>query len=337
MGNARIFRRIILGCVASCALTGGALVLDARAQSGSPSVTTPLTDVMGVRTSASPLRPGDTSRPIFNTAEPSYARGDEATRHANTVVAEVDGRTITLGEVGDEISRMPSSIAAMPFEALFLSVVDQLTRREGLAIRAQQLGLEQDPVIRRRMKAAADMVLGNEMLRRDITASITEQMLRDRYERDFAGRPGPEEVRARVIMVPTEAEAAALIAELKAGADFASLARRVSKDTTAKVGGDLGYMRQVDLNPEVGALAFSLPVGQINALPLRRAGSWFIVKVEDRRKQPTPSFHAMRKQIMDGMVRENVPATVAGLLAHVTVRKYDMNGNEERLMNAAVE
>lgn len=336
MAGSRVLRLTAVAWSASLLMSSGILIADARAQSGLPAAA-PLTEVMGVRTSASPLRPGDTSRPMFNTSEPQYAPGNEAARHASTVVAEVDGRTITLGEVGDEISRMPASIAAMPFEALFLSVVDQLTRREGLAIRAQQLGLEQDPVIRRRMKAASDMVLGNEMLRQEITASITERMLQERYERDFAGRPGPEEVRARVIMVPSEAEAQALINELRAGADFATIARRASKDTTAKVGGDLGYMRQADLNPEVGALAFSMPVGQVNALPLRRAGSWFIVKVEDRRKQPTPTFQAVRKQLMDAMVRERVPSTVAGLLTHVTVRKYDMNGNEERLLNAAVE
>lgn len=337
MAGFRTLRRFILVTFIGGVVIPGVSVADARAQSAPTPGAAPLTEPMGARTSTSPLKPGDTSRPMFNTSDPQYAPGDVAAKHAATVVAEVDGRAITLGEVGDEISRMPSSIAAMPFEALFLSVVEQLTRREGLAVRAQQLGLEQDPVIRRRMKGAADMVLGNEMLRREITASITEQMLRDRYEQEFAGRPGPDEVRARVIMVPTESEAAAVITELKSGADFAAVARRVSKDTTAKLGGDLGYMRQSDLNPEIGAIAFSLPVGQTNALPVRRAGSWFVVKVEDRRKQPTPAFHAVRKQIMDAMVRERVPATVASLMSHVAVRKYDMNGNEERLLNASSE
>lgn len=290
----------------------------------------------GTRTSPSPLAPGDLTKPMFDTKTPQYAPADGPSKAANTVVAEVDGRAITLGDVEDAIRSMPSSIAAMPFEALFHSVVDQLVRREALAIRAQQLGLNADPVIRRRVKAAADQALGNEMLHRDISAGITDRALRERYERDFAGKPGPEEARVRVIMAATEAEALALLAEIKAGADFATVARRSSKDTTARNGGDLGFMRQSDLNPEIAAVAFTLPIGDVNARPIRRAGGWFLVKVEERRRQPTPSFFAERKQLTDALVREGVPAAVQRVLADVTVRKYDMNGNEETILKDAM-
>lgn len=290
---------------------------------------------LGVRPSPSPLAPADLTKPAFDTATPKYAPSQGLSKSAGTVVAEVDGRVITLGDVGDAIRSMPTSISAMPFEALFDTVVDQLVRREALAIRAQQLGLEADPVIRRRVKAAADQVLGNEMLRRDITARITDRALRERYERDFAGRPGPEEARVRVIMVPTEAEALTLLAEIKAGADFATVARRSSKDTTARVGGDLGFMRQPDLNPEIAAVAFSLPIGEINARPIRRAGAWFLVKVDERRLQPTPSFFTMRKDLTEALLREAVPAAVQSVLKDVVVRKYDMNGNEETILKDA--
>lgn len=290
---------------------------------------------LGVRPSPSPLAPGDLTKPVFDTVTPQYAPSQGPSKSAGTVVAEVDGRVITLGDVGDAIRSMPSSIAAMPFEALFNTVVEQLVRREALAIRAQQLGLEADPIIRRRVKAAADQTLGNEMLRRNITAGITDRALRERYERDFEGRPGPEEARVRVIMVPTEAEALTLLAEIKAGADFATVARRSSKDTTARAGGDLGFMRQQDLNPEIAAVAFSLPIGEINARPIRRAGAWFLVKVEERRFQPTPSFFAMRKDLTEALLREAVPAAVQSVLKDVVVRKYDMNGNEETILKDA--
>jgi peptidyl-prolyl cis-trans isomerase C len=293
---------------------------------------------VGPRSSPSPAVPTDLSKPMFDTERPSYATGERDQEvHASTVVAEVDGRPITLGDVGDAIRTMPSSIAAMPFEALFLSVVDQLARREALAIRAQQRGFDKDPAIRRKVKAAADLVLGNEMLRREIAATITEQELLDRYRRDYAGKPGPDIVRARVIMVPSEQDAKALIARLKEGADFATLARQASQDTTARNGGDLGFMRQSDLNPEIGAVAFSLPVGQFNALPVRRAGSWFIVKVEERGQQKTPSFFSVRRHLVDAIVRERVPETVQRLMASVTIRKYDMNGNEAAQLTEEIE
>lgn len=323
-------RRLALASVAPLAIAGGAWAQTASTPLGA-------NGVLGMRTSASPLVSGEVSRPMFNTTTPAYAPRDGTESHGQTVVAEVDGRAITLGEIGDAIQTMPSSIANMPFEALFNVVVDQLVRREALSIRATQLGLETDPVIRRKAKAAADLVIGNELLHREIRASITDADLRARYQRDIEGRPGPDEVRLRVIMVATEAEALSLTDEIAAGADFAALARRSSKDTTAPAGGDLGFMRQSDLTPEIGALAFSLRPGQTNALPIRRAGGWFIVKVEGRRKQATPSFLAVRKQLLDSMVRERVPEAAQRLISDVTVRKYDMNGNEETILKASIE
>ena len=336
--RARAQAGLVGGALLAISLAGGAQAqgIPPQGKGGQATVSLSGDSMLGVRTSPSAAQPSVQSRPVFNTVEPEYQGLAAPERHAAIVVAEVDGRAITLGEVGDAIRAMPSSIASMPFEALFGAIVDQLARREALAIRAQQLGVDADPLIRRRIKAAADTVLGNEMLHQEISASITEQDLRARYLRDIADRPGPDEVRARVIMVPTEAEATAIIAELRAGADFAALARRSSKDTTAKTGGDLGFLRQTDLTAEVGAVAFSLPVGQFNALPFRRAGGWFVVKVEDRRTRPAPSYASVRRQLLDAMVREAVPAAVQRMLADVTVRKYDINGQERAVLSEAV-
>ncbi len=328
-------RPSVLRCLALASVAQLAMAGAAWAQTQPPSVS--VNGVLGVRPSASPLVSGELSRPMFDTTAPTCAPREGAEKYAATVVAEVDGRAITLGEIGDAIRTMPSSIGKMPFDALFGVVVDQIVRREALSIRASQLGLESDPVIRRRAKAAADLVIGNELLHREISASITDADLRARYQRDFAGRPGPDEVRLRVIMVPTESEAQALADELAAGGDFAALARRSSKDTTAPAGGDLGFMRQSDLTPEIGAIAFSLKPGQTSALPIRRAGGWFLVKVEGRRKQDTPGYFTVRKQLLDSMIRERVPEAAQRLISDVTVRKYDMNGNEETILKASIE
>jgi len=329
-------RALALAITAQVAITAGAWA-QALPPGKAPAPPLATSGVLGVRPSASPLVAGELSRPAFNTTDPAYAPREGTEKYAQTVVAEVDGRAITLAEIGDAIRTMPDSIAKMPFDALFNVVVDQIVRREALSIRATQLGLETDPAIRRKAKAAADLVIGNELLHREISASITDADLRARYQREIAGRPGPDEVRLRVIMVPTEAEALALADELAAGADFAALARRSSKDTTAPAGGDLGFMRQSDLNPEIGAIAFSLKPGQTSALPVRRAGGWFLVKVEARRKQETPGFASVRQRLLDTMVRERVPEAVRRLIADVTVRKYDMNGNEETILKASVE
>lgn len=277
---------------------------------------------------ASPAAPGDLSKPVFDTTTPLYDMANKLENSANTVVAEVDGRTITLGDVGDLIRTLPPSLGMLPFESLYPGAVQQLIRQQALVIRAQHQALDEDAQVRRRVKASADHALANELLHREITAAITEDMLLERYNQDVAGKPGPVEVRSRIIMTPVMDEAQSLIRELQAGADFAAMARRSSRDATAPVGGDLGFVRLDQLNAEIGAVAFSLSTGQMTAYPVRSAGTWFIVKTEERRQQPTPLFASVREQLLQAMLRDGVPAVMKQALSGVVLREYNFSGKE---------
>jgi peptidyl-prolyl cis-trans isomerase C len=276
----------------------------------------------------SPFAPGDLKRPIFDTSTPQYSTADEQAKSASTVVAEVDGRAVTLGDVADAIKELPASVSALPFNALFPTIRDQLVRQQALVIRAQQQALDEDPAVRRKLKAASDKVLADELLRREISATITEQALLDRYNTEIAGKPGPETVHLRVIMMPTQEAADGIIAELKAGGDFATLAKRSSQDSTAPVGGDLGFVRRDGLNAEIGAVAFSLPAGAYSPYPVRSNGGWFIVKVEERRQDPTPPFSVVRERLLNEMLLQGVPDVIRKAMANVTVREYTIGGKE---------
>src|ERR1039458_6464076 len=61
----------------------------------------------------------------------------------------------------------------------------------------------------------------------------------------------PGAVPLRVIIVPTQAEAAQVLEQLKSGADFSVMARLRSKDPTAADGGYMGEMRPGSLRPEL--------------------------------------------------------------------------------------
>ena len=288
----------------------------------------PILAQSATRPSASPVTPGEPGRPTFDTQSATYQGTTEGSRAAATVVAEVDGRAITLADVGERIRSVPQNIANLPFEILFPNMVEQLVRREALVLRAQRRTYDEDPVVRRRMKAAADEVLANETIIRETAPTITDAAMQERYRRDYAGKPGPEEALIRVIGVPTEAEAASIIRRLAEGADFATLARTLSKDTTASEGGTLGYMTRDALNPEIGAVAFVLAPGQVAAYPVRSAGTWFVVKTEVRRQRPTPTYAMVREVIRQALIREAAFPAIRSALADVTVREYDVAGKE---------
>jgi peptidyl-prolyl cis-trans isomerase C len=276
----------------------------------------------------SPLAPGDLSKPVFDTAKPVYdslpSLEGSLEKNAATMIAEVEGRPITLGNIGDALQAVPPVLRQASYDV----VLRQLILQQALVVRAQQQGVDEEPAIRRKMREASDTVVADGYLTREINKTIEETELLARYERDFAGKPGEDEVRARIILTGTEAAANDLMTEIRGGADFATVARRASRDTTAPAGGDLGFATREQMNPEIGAVAFSLAPGQMAAYPVRSANVWFVVKTEERRVQPTPTFAEVRERMAQTLLREKVAAVSEAALKGMAVRWYNMDGKE---------
>ncbi len=106
------------------------------------------------------------------------------------------------------------------------------------------------------------------------------------------------------------AEAQAIVAELRAGADFAETARRVSEAGTKDQGGLLGEVAKGDLAPDLEQAAMTLPAGGISdAIP--KSYGFHILRVDSRVDEHMTPIDGIREQIRN----------------HLMDRKF----NEERL------
>lgn len=70
--------------------------------------------------------------------------------------------------------------------------------------------------------------------------------------------------------------------QLDAGADFATLAKKYSADSSASQGGDLGYFKKGDNVAAFDNAAFALQVGQISN-PVKTQYGYHIIKVTDKK------------------------------------------------------
>ena len=171
-------------------------------------------------------------------------------------------------------------------------------------------------------------ILANEYLRQQAAKGITEQMLLDRYTRDIAGKPGPDELHLHVIVVRTLAKGQDIVEQLRSGADFATLAKQLSEDNTATEGGDLGFVSAANIAPELVGAAMALQAGQVSAVPIVSRGYWFVLKVKDRRAGPPMAFAVIRDRIETQIIREAAPEIVKQALAGVRVRLFSIDGHE---------
>lgn len=137
--------------------------------------------------------------------------------------------------------------------------------------------------------------------------AVPEQDIQRAYKLNLDQYSKPEQVRASHILLNTEgkdeaevrARADALLAQLKAGADFEALAKAHSQDTaSASRGGDLDFFARGRMVPEFDAVAFSLPVGQLSDL-VRTQYGFHIIKVTDKKAAEVQTLDAVRPQITE--------------------------------------
>lgn len=108
----------------------------------------------------------------------------------------------------------------------------------------------------------------------------------------------PEQVKAKHILVKTEDEAKAIIAQLKAGADFTTLAKEKSIEPGAKdTGGELGTFGRGEMDPDFEKAAFSQPVGTFSQTPVKSQFGYHVIFVEAHQQAVQPDFEKSKARV----------------------------------------
>ncbi len=246
---------------------------------------------------------------------------------ADPVVAKVNGKPILLSDVSEAAKTLPPQMQGMPAKVLFPMVLDQLVDREALVHEARKDGLDKDPAVQAQMAAASERALQTALIAKQVGPLVTEQAVRARYDQEIAGKPGEEEVHARHILVPSEAEAKDIIAQLKKGADFATLAKQKSKDPGAAQGGDLGFFKKTDMVPEFADAAFALKPGQFSQVPVHTQFGWHVIKVDERKRDTPPTYEQAHDELRQKMIQEDVQKVLAEARKDSTIERFNLDGS----------
>lgn len=270
---------------------------------------------------------------------PAHAQTPPAAPPASTpapdpVIARVNTTEIRLSDVADAAQSLPAEMRAMPPTMLFPLLRDQLIDRAAIVDLARRRGMDKEPAVARQMARAQDQALQTALISRDVGPLVGEPELRARYARDIAGKPGEEEVHARHILLATEAEAKTVTAELRKGADFATIAKARSTDK-ASGDGDLGFFKKGDMVPEFAAAAFALKPGQVSETPVKSQFGWHVIRVEARRSAPPPTFEESYESLRAKIIQEGVEKLLAEARTGLTVEKFNMDGTARKATDSA--
>jgi peptidyl-prolyl cis-trans isomerase C len=242
---------------------------------------------------------------------------------SDPLIARVNGVDIHESDLviaEEEIgSNMPAMAPPQKRDYLITYLADVIM----LAQAAEQQKLADDDAVKRQIAFERSKVLMEAILQKAGESGVTDDALRKVYDEAVKQMPKEEEVRARHILVATEDEAKEIEAELKKGADFATLAKEKSKDPSgAANGGDLGYFTKDQMVPEFAEVAFKLEKGQISD-PVHTQFGWHIIQVEDKRTKPTPTFEEVKPQLVSYVARRAQEQLVENLRKSAKIERLD--------------
>jgi len=191
-----------------------------------------------------------------------------------------------------------------------------------LAQAADQHQLANRGDVKQRIEFERHKALMEALLQDAGKAAMTDDAMHKVYEEAIKQTPNEQEVHARHILVATEGEAKDIEAQLKNGADFGTLAKQKSKDPGAAEGGDLGYFTKDQMVPEFAEAAFKLEKGQISD-PVKTQFGWHIIKLEDKRVKPTPTYDQVKGQLESYVARRAQAELVDNLRKTATIERLD--------------
>ena len=212
-------------------------------------------------------------------------------------LAEVDGVTLTLGELIAIRRELPEQYQSLPDEVLFNGLVEQLIDQMLLARAAKAAGLGQRPSIAMSLLNQERAVLAEAYLRDSISKRVTQVEVEAAYKTNYIDADPVQEVRAGHILVETEEKALELKAQLDAGADFATLATENGTDGTATQGGDLGWFAHSEMVPEFADAAFAMEPGAVSD-PIQTSFGWHLIRMDEKRDRELPALDAVREILM---------------------------------------
>ncbi len=154
----------------------------------------------------------------------------------------------------------------------------------------------------------------------------TEAEIDKAYKARYLNRPG-EEYKARHILVKTEDEAKEIIAQLKKGADFATLAKEKSTGPSGKKGGDLGWFDAAQMVKPFSAAVAKLEPGHFTETPVKTQFGWHVILLEQKRAKQPPKREAVEVSLKEQILRRHLSEYVRELArtAKVEVNKKFMN------------
>ena len=187
-----------------------------------------------------------------------------------------------------------------------LSFLDELSDIYLLTTQEKAIELEKNPQIQAQIELQKRGLIAQAIASEYFAStSISEEEILSEYNNVVESSPS-EEYMASHILLQTQSEAIAIIAQLDDGGDFAELAKTESIGPSASAGGSLGTW----FAPNQMVKPFSDAVAELNdneysSAPVQTEFGWHVILRENSRDSVPPTLESVSNEIRQKIMQES--------------------------------
>ena len=199
------------------------------------------------------------------------------------------------------------------------AVREELIRRELLVQEAKKAGMDKKPDVITQAEAARQAIYVRAYIQDYVSKHpISDDQLKADYEK-IKAQLGNTEYKVRHILVKSEDDAKAIIANLKKGAKFDELAKQSIDPGSKDNGGDLGWVSAGNFVKPFSDALTSLSKGKYSEAPVKTDFGFHVIMLEDSRPLTVPSFAEIKPRLMQQAQAQQINKMVEGLRAKAKI------------------
>lgn len=221
-------------------------------------------------------------------------------------VAIVNGKAVPTSRI-DALAQQLARSGRPVTPEMQVQLKEAVISREVFAQEAQARGLDTTDEYKSQVESARQSILINELFT-DFQKKnpVTDADAQAEYDK-FAAANSGKEYRARHILVEKEDQAKAIIAQLKKGAKFETIAKKSSKDPGSGAnGGDLDWANPSSYVKEFSEALAGLSKGKMTETPVKTQFGYHIIRLEDVRDAKLPKFEEVKPQITQQLTQQKM-------------------------------
>jgi len=246
---------------------------------------------------------------------------------AGDVLAVVNGTKITTTEIDQLLAPQKVTYEQLPAQYK-KQVLDKIITEALLIQKAENSGIDKTLEYQEALNKLKKQLALKLFLKQKVDSfKVSDKEVKDFYNKnkDIMFKQAPE-VKARHILVKTEAEAQKIIDELKNVPQskledkFIELAKKYSTGPSGKSGGELGFFTKEKMIPAFSKVAFSLNKGSISLQPVKTRFGWHIIYVEDKKDGGYIPFNEVKNKIKQQLQLKKLGDYIKNLKAKADIQ-----------------